>query len=162
MWIESVFGTAEFKKVPQAQKPRAWNITYRSQELGISLTSLQRMLRKDLTKFPYKISTSYKLTDTNKHGRTEMCNRVAERMDSFQNWIDRVWFTDEARFHLNGAVNHHNNVSWGDERPEEIDERCLKGPYVTALCALNAKKEMLGPYWFEDSRGKTVTVNGEH
>ena len=50
---------------------------------------------------------------------------------------------------------------WGDERPKEIDERCLKGPKVTALCALNAKKGMLWPYWFEDSRGRTVTVNGE-
>ena len=90
-----------------------------------------------------------------------MCNRVADRMDRFQNWIDRVSFTDEAHFHLNGAVNHHNNVYWGDERPEEIDERCLKGPKVTAFCALNAKKGMLGPYWFEDSRGRTVTVNEE-
>ena len=50
---------------------------------------------------------------------------------------------------------------WRDERPEEIDERCLKGPKVTALWTLNAKKRMLGPYWFEDSRGKTVIVNGE-
>ena len=33
---------------------------------------------------------------------------------------------------------------------------------MTALCALNAKKGMLGSYWFEDSREKTVTVNGEH
>ena len=93
--------------------------------------------------------------------RTEMCNRVAERMDRFRNWIDRVWFTDEAQYYLNGAVNHHNNVYWGDERSEKIDERCLKGPKVTALCALNAKKGMLGLYWFEDSRERTITVNGE-
>ena len=79
---------------------------------------------------------------------TEMCNRVAERMDRFQNWIGRVWYTDEVHFHLNGPVNHHNNVYWGDERPEEVDERCLKRPKVTAICALNAKKEILGPYWF--------------
>ena len=65
-----------------------------------------------------------------------MCNRVAERMDRFQNWIDRVWFSDEVHFHLNGAVDHHYNVYWEDERPEEIDVRCLKGPKVTALCAL--------------------------
>ena len=75
-----------------------------------------------------------------------MCNRVAEQMDRFRNWKDKVRFTDEAHFYLNVAVNHHNNVYWGDERPEEIDERCLKGPKVTALCALNAKKGMLGPY----------------
>ena len=142
------------------QSPKK-SLRHSSQELGISVTSLQRMLRKDLNKFPYKISTCHKLTDTDKQRRTEMCNRVAERMDRFQNWIDRVWFTDEAHFHLNGAVNHHDNVYWGDERPEEIDERYLKGPKVTALCALNAKKEMLGPCWFENSRGRTVTVNGE-
>ena len=84
------------------------SLRHRSQQHGISVTSLQRMLRKDLIEFPYKISTCHKLTD--KQRRTEMCNRVAERTDSFQNWIDRVWFTDEAHFHLNGAVNHHNNV----------------------------------------------------
>ena len=32
---------------------------------------------------------------------------------------------------------------------------------MTALCALNAKKGILGPYWFDDSRGITVTVNEE-
>ena len=142
------------------QSPKK-SLRRRSQELGISVASLQRILRKDLTKFPYKISICHKLTDTDKQRRTEMCNRVAERMDRFPNWIDKVWFTDEAHFHLNGAVNHHNNVYWGDERPKQIDERCLKGPKVTALCALNAKKGMLGPYWFEDNRGKTVSVNRE-
>ena len=104
------------------QSPKK-SFRHRSQEIGILVTSLQRMLRKDLNNFPYKISSCHKLTDTDKQRRIEMCNRVAERMDRFQNWIDRVWFTDEAHFHLNSAVNHHNNVYWGDERPEEIDER---------------------------------------
>ena len=66
------------------------SLRHRSQELGISITSLQRMLRKDLNNFPYEIFTCHKLTDTDKQRRTEMCNRVAERIDRFQNWIDRV------------------------------------------------------------------------
>ena len=107
------------------QSPKK-SLRCRSHELGISVTSLQRMLRKDLTKFPHKISTCHKLTDTYMLRRTEMCNRVAERMDRFQNRIDRIWFTDEAYFHQNGALNHHNHAYWGDERPEEIDERCFK------------------------------------
>ena len=61
-------------------------------------------------------------------------------MNRFPNWVDEVRFTDEAHFYLNGAVNHHNNVHWGDDRPKVIDERCLKGPNVTALCQLNARK----------------------
>ena len=128
----------------------------RSQELGISVTSLQRMLRKDLTKFPYKISTCHELT-ADKQRCTEMCNRIAERMNRFQNWINKVWFTDEAHFHLNGAVNHHNNVYWEDRDLK----RSMKGAGKTQSLWLNAKKGVLGPYWFEDSRGRTVTVNGE-
>ena len=38
---------------------------------------------------------------------------------------------------------------------------CSKGPKLTGLCALNAKKGMLRSYWFEDCRERTVTVNGE-
>ena len=37
------------------QSPKK-SLRHRSQELGISVTSLHRMLRKDLNKFPYKIS----------------------------------------------------------------------------------------------------------
>ena len=70
--------------VQQSPKKFLW---HRSQKLGISVTSLQRMLKKNLTKFPYKISICYKLTDTDKQKRTEMCNRVAEQMDLFQNWM---------------------------------------------------------------------------
>ena len=100
--------------VQQSQKK---SLRHMSQELGISVTSLQRMLRKDLTKFPYKITTCHKLADIDKQRCIEMCNSVAERMDRFQNWIDRVWFTDEAHFPLNGAIIHYNNVYRGDERP---------------------------------------------
>ena len=53
--------------------------------------------------------------------------------------------------HLNGVLNHHNNVYWAEERPEEIDEKCLKDSKVIVLSALNAKKEMLGQYCFEDT-----------
>ena len=52
-------------------------------------------------------------------------------------------------------------VYWGDKRPEEIDKRCLKSPKMTAICALNAKKETLGACWFENSRGRNVTVDGD-
>ena len=71
------------------QSPKK-SLRHRSQELGISVTSLQQMLRKDLNNFPYKIFTCHKLTDTYKQRRTEMCNRIAERMDRFQNWIDSL------------------------------------------------------------------------
>ena len=152
MSIESVLLYSRVQKSPSGTGVMSF--------VCISVTSLQRMLRKDLNKFPYKVSTCHKLTDTGKQ-RPEMCNRVAERMDRFRNGIGKVWFTNESHFHLNDAVNYRNNVYWRDERPKEIDERCLKDPKMAALCAINAKKGMLGPDWFEDSRARTVIVNGE-
>ena len=51
--------------------------------------------------------------------------------------------------------------SGGAEPPEEESEVSLKGLKSTCFCALNARWGMLGPYWFEDTNGKMVTVNGE-
>ena len=71
------------------QRPNK-SLRRRSQGLGISVTSLQQMLRKNLNKFPCKISTCHKLTDRDMQRRTEICNKGAEQIDRFWNWIDRV------------------------------------------------------------------------
>ena len=59
---------------------------------------------------------------------------------------------------MNSEVNNHNNIFWGSEQPEEVTEKQLKGPKVTAFVAFNTRHGLLGPYWFEEG-GKTVTVN---
>ena len=67
-----------------------------------------------------------------------MRNWFSDRMERYLNWINLIWFSDEAHFHLNGAINDHNNIFWGTELPE-ITERYLKGPKVTCFCAFNAR-----------------------
>ena len=79
-----------------------------------------------------------------------MCNWLSDRMEWYPNWINLLWFSDEAHFHLNDAINNHNNnIFWGTE-PPEITERYLKGPKVTCFCAFNGRWGTLGPYWFEN------------
>jgi len=41
---------------------------------------------------------------------------------------------------------------------EEITERLLKSPKVTAFVAFNARRGLLVPYWFKEAN-KTLTVN---
>ena len=72
-------------------------------------------------------------------------------MEKYPNWINSLWFSDEAHFHLNRAINNHNNVFWG---AEEVSEMTLKGPKSTCFCALNVRWGMPGPYRFEDTNGK--------
>ena len=56
-------------------------------------------------------------------------------MDDHTVWLDNVWFTDEAHFHQNGAVNNHNNIFWGTSLPEETSPGDLKGNKVVAYNA---------------------------
>ena len=82
-------------------------------------------------------------------------------MEEDEDWIDNVWFSDEAHFHLDGHVNSKNCVFWGTQPPQEVLQRPLHSSKVTAWCAMNSKT-IIGPYWFEDADGRTVTVNQEN
>ena len=75
-----------------------------------------------------------------------MCDWISQKLERPPSWINHIWFSDEARFRLNSAVNNHNNIFWGSDLPEEITERQLKGPKVTAFVAFNARHGLLGPY----------------
>jgi len=90
-----------------------------------------------------------------------MFDGFSDWMERYPNWITSFWFSDEAHFHFNGAINNHNN----NFSVLNLRGRCLRyfsgGPKTTSFCALNARWNMLGPNWFEDANGKVVTVNGE-
>ena len=42
-----------------------------------------------------------------------MCIWLSGRMERSSNWINLIWFSDESHFHLNGAINNHNTIFWG-------------------------------------------------
>ena len=90
-----------------------------------------------------------------------MCEQFNDQLEQTPSWLNHIWFSDEAHFHLNGAINNHNNIFWGEQTPEEISEKQLKGVKVTAFIAFNAKHGLLGPYWFEE-HGNMITVNSPH
>jgi len=47
---------------------------------------------------------------------------------------------------------------YANSKPEEITERLLKSPKITAFIAFNGRHDLLGSYWFDEA-SKTVTVN---
>ena len=100
------------------------------------------------------------MTAQDKTQRYAMCQWFLRELEAHPDLVRLIWFTDEAHFHLNGAVNNHNNIFWGSSPPEEIVEKQLKGKKVTAFVAFNAEHGLLGPYWFEVD-GKTATINAE-
>ena len=132
----------------------------RAQELELRSTSVRRILKEELKMYPYKIQVRHALTDRDKAERVEMCNFFNRKMECDNDWIQNVWFSDEAHFHLNGSVNRQNVRYWGSIRPHDVLEVPLHSPKCTAWCAMSAKG-IIGPLWFVDDNERTVTINKE-
>ena len=65
-----------------------------------------------------------------------------------------------AHFLLSGHVNSKNNIFWGTAPPEDVLQRPLHSTKCTAWVAIS-KHGIIGPFWFEDENGQSVTVNTE-
>ena len=70
----------------------------------------QTVSNVNLKLFPHHIQAKQKLTAQDKLARVEMCNWFNNKMEEGENWINNVWFSDEAHFHLDGYVNSKNCV----------------------------------------------------
>ena len=77
-----------------------------------------------------------------------------------RNCTKQIIFSDEAHFHLGGYVNKQNCHIWGSENPHEVLEKPMHPLRVTVWCGLWSGG-IIGPYFFEDEGGATVTVNGD-
>ena len=92
--------------------------------------------------------------------RVEMCqwfeSKIEENPDFFQN----VWFSDKAHFSLSGHVNSKNFVLWGSQAPDEVLQRRRHSLKCTAWVGI-LKHGIIGPFWFDNDVGETMTVNKE-
>ena len=82
----------------------------RSAMLDIPRTTLQRILRKKLDLYPYRITKRHALLPRDVPARLQLANWYLRRDTADDDFVQNDWFTDEANFHLVGAVNSHNAV----------------------------------------------------
>ena len=128
----------------------------RSQELGINRESVRRILITDLHLYPYRIQIKQKLTPDDMRKRVIMCQWFCDKIDDVPDFLNNVWFSNEAQFLLSGHVNSKNNIFWGSTPPEH----CLQRPKCTAWVAIS-KHGVIGPFWLEDDNEQSVTINTE-
>lgn len=140
------------------EKTPSKSIRKLAQELGTSHTTVRQILTKDLKLSPYKVTMHHALNEGDKEQRMTYARWLKEKTDADPEFLNHVWFSDEAHFHLNGAVNAQNSRVWTSELPDMVLESPLHSPKVTAWCAMTANG-LIGPFFFEASNGTTVTVN---
>jgi len=145
-----------------AQSPRK-SVRRLSAETAISSTSVYRILRTDINAFPYKIETETELTEPQKTKRLTCATWFSTKLEEDEDFLKKLHMSDECHATLSGTVNKQNFRYWGvenpaDRRTEEIPRSTLK---VTMWVAIGWYG-IIGPYFFEDEHGHTVTVNQEN
>ncbi|XP_043224374.1 uncharacterized protein LOC122382732 [Amphibalanus amphitrite] len=129
-----------------------------AQEAGTSRTSLLRILKKDLKMKPYKVTTCQKLSQKHMMERRAFAAWLTDEDSKNPDFAQNIWFSDEAHFHLDGSVSSQNSRFWSTEKPDVVQEKSLHSSKVTVGCALSGRG-IVGPVWFEDGSGDTVTVD---
>ena len=132
----------------------------RSQELGINRESVQRILIADLNMYPYWIQIKQKLTSDDMKKRVIMYHWFCDKIDAVPDFLDNVWFSNEAQFLLSGHVNSKNNVFWGTTLPEHCLQKPLHSVKCTTWVALS-KHGIIGPFWFEEDNKQSVIINSK-
>jgi transposase len=134
-----------------------------ARDLNLSKSTIWNVLRTKLKHHPYKISRVQEITKDDTHLRYVFALRAIVIMETEENWLYNILWTDEAHFSISGHVNTKNCVVWADQNPHRLHSRPLFSPRITVWCGFTSNF-ILGPYFFEEQRANgtvhTVTVTG--
>ena len=92
---------------------------------ALSRMSTVRILKIDLKLFPYYIQVKQKLTAQDEQTQVAIYNWFSDKMEEDDHWINNVWFSDEAHFHLDSYVKSKNCVFWGTGSPQKVLQQPL-------------------------------------
>lgn len=136
------------------------SIRRRAQALGLTASTLWKILRKDLGLKAYKIKLLQKLEWHDHLRRRTFADWALNQLENDPDFYRKIIFSDEAHFWLNGYVNKQNMRYCSNKQPEQFLETPFYPEKVTVWCGLHAGG-IIGPYFFKNKAGANVTVNAE-
>ncbi len=120
----------------------------------ISRTSFQRIIKKLKIKC-YHPRLVHGLIEDDPDRRVEFCELMLnEYRENDRRIFEKIIWTDEAQFKLNGFVNRHNCIYYDTENPKLIYEKQLNQPGLNVWGGFSLNT-VYGPYFFEN----TITAN---
>ncbi|CAH1107732.1 unnamed protein product [Psylliodes chrysocephalus] len=122
-------------------------------QADLSVGTSHKILKKNLSMHPYKVSVLQQLFPGDFVKRMEYCQWFNEQLND-NNLLDRSFFTDEAWFHLSGYVNSQNYRTWATENPHSFVEISLH-PIKVGIWIAISRRRIIGPIFFYD------TINGQ-
>lgn len=128
--------------------------------LQLHSSSVRRILVEDLQYHPYKLQIVQELKPNDHLMRRQFCERILEKINEDDEFVNNLWMSDEAHFHLNGFVNKQNFRYWAEGNPTQLHQRPLHSKKVTVWCAMSSYG-LIGPYFFENEDGVATTVTSD-
>ena len=126
------------------------SLRHAAQHVTVSKSSVQRVLKKTLNFYPYKIQVVHALKPADFGKREEFARTVLTEINRDPTFLQKNFFSDEATFHVSGIVNRHNVRIWGTENPRAIHEVERNSPKVNVWCGL-FHDMIIGPYFFNEA-----------
>ncbi|KAJ4451882.1 hypothetical protein ANN_03360 [Periplaneta americana] len=99
-----------------------------SGELQVPKSTLQRIVHKRLKMYAYKVQLMQHLEPDDKPKRVEFTNTMLDRLGADPDFMSKIFFSNEAMFHVSDKVNRHNVRIWERiiEAIESIPEKMLQ------------------------------------
>ena len=128
--------------------------------LRLNEWSVRRILHKDLHYHPYKTQVVQELGERDKVSRLQFCNDFLGFVKNNSDIVNTLLMSDEAHFLVSGYMNKENCRYWAPNNPHELHQRPLHGANVPVWWAASSHG-IVGPYFFENEEGRTVTEHAE-
>lgn len=98
------------------------------QSVFYSLVYLKLQFKKSYAKGYVCVQIKHEIKNTYRPKRVAFAVDILGNIDDDARYLERIVFTDEATFHVNGVVNRHNCRIWGSEQPNEVFEYVRDSP----------------------------------
>jgi hypothetical protein len=118
-------------------------------ELGISNTSFYNAAR-ELSFSPYRPTTVVALSDDDFDRRAEFCTTFLAKLDQEPDLLDKVIWSDESEFKLNGVINRHNCCYWASSNPHIQIPIKQFASGIMVWCGITSAG-IIGPYFFNET-----------
>lgn len=142
--VENVLTT--FSQQPSTSLRRSKSV------LHTSRSTISRILNEHGF-HPYRATLVHGLLEDDLDRRMEFCEKWHGKLQSSPRLADRVIWSDESIFKLNGHVNRHNSIYWSTSNPQHHLEVNMNAPGLTVWAAMSSEG-LIGPFFFDN------TVNG--
>ena len=103
---------------------------------------------------------SHALNEEDFESRVDFASEFLSELEDSPEMLQRMIFSDEAIFHVNGHVNGWNCRFYTQENPDFIADESLNSPKVVVWSGVSWKR-IFGPFFFKDDHGVATTVDGE-